>query len=90
MKSYLEKPRELPVVAEVDVLVVGGGPAGVGAAQGAVRNGARTMVVEQSNCLGGMATAGLMSHWSGSPSSPIGNEIWNRMRASASLQLLKS
>ena len=85
MKHYVEKPRELPVVAEVDVLVVGGGPAGVGAALGAARNGAKTMVVEQSNCLGGMATAGLMSHWSGSMSSPVGNEIWNRMRASASL-----
>ncbi len=84
-KFFAEKAREIPVVAEVQVLVVGGGPAGVGAALAAARNGARTMVVEQANCLGGMATAGLMSHWSGSNSSPIGNEIFNRMRASKSL-----
>ena len=87
MKTFLDKPRELPVVAEVDVLVVGGGPAGVGAALGAARNGAKTMVVEQSNCLGGMATAGLMSHWSGSTSSPIGKEVTDRMRESPSLPI---
>ena len=44
----------------VDVLVVGGGPAGVCAAISAARNGARTMVVEQSGMLGGMATQGLV------------------------------
>ena len=87
MKRYTEQPRSVPVVAEVQVLVVGGGPAGVGAALGAARNGAKTMVVEQSNCLGGMATAGLMSHWSGSTTSPIGNEIFNRMRDSKSLPI---
>lgn len=85
MKTYTEKPREIPVVAEVQVLVVGGGPAGIGAALGAARNGAKTMIIEQSNCLGGMATAGMMSHWSGSESSPVGNEVLERMRESKSL-----
>lgn len=87
MKTFFEKPREIPVVAEVQVLVAGGGPAGIGAALAAARSGAKTMILEESNCLGGMATAGLMSHWTGSSSSPIGLEIVNRMCASKSLPI---
>jgi hypothetical protein len=45
---------------DVDVLVAGGGPAGACAAIAAARNGARVMVVERGNCLGGMATSGLV------------------------------
>ena len=52
----------LPVSHDVDVLVVGGGPAGVGAGLAAARNGAKTLVVEQFNCLGGVATAGGHAH----------------------------
>ncbi len=43
-----------------DVLVVGGGPSGVCAAVAAARNGARVLVLEQGNCLGGMGTQGLV------------------------------
>ncbi len=52
----------LPVAAETDVLVVGGGPAGIGAALAAARAGASVLVVEQFNCLGGVAGAGGHGH----------------------------
>ena len=49
--------REIPILGQVDVVVVGGGPAGVGAAISAARLGAKTLIVEQFNCLGGVATS---------------------------------
>src|SRR5688500_9422418 len=52
--------RDLPVTAEADVLVIGGGPAGIGAAIGAARAGARTALVERYGFLGGNATASLV------------------------------
>ena len=45
---------------ECDVLVIGGGPAGVCAAIAAARRGARVLLAEQGGCLGGMATRGLV------------------------------
>ena len=50
----------MPEFAACDVLVVGGGPAGVCAAIAAARLGAKVLVVERGNCLGGMATQGLV------------------------------
>lgn len=82
MKTYREPARELPVAAEVDVLIAGGGPAGIGAALGAARAGAKSvMIVEQSNALGGMATSGMMSHWSWGSVSPLLDEIMERAYA---------
>ncbi len=46
-------------LAEYDILVAGGGPAGVCAGLAAARAGMRTLLVEQFNCLGGMSTIGL-------------------------------
>ena len=54
--------EELPIIAEHDVVVVGGGPAGASAAIAAARMGADSLVVEQFNCLGGVATAGGHGH----------------------------
>ena len=51
-----------PIIADVDVLVVGGGPAGVGAAFTAARSGASVLIIEQFNCLGGVAGAGGHGH----------------------------
>lgn len=53
-----EPGREVPVVAECDVAVLGGGPAGVCAAAAAARTGRRTVLIERYGHLGGMATAG--------------------------------
>ena len=53
-------PRRAKLAAETDVLVVGGGPAGIGAALGAVRAGARAILVERYGFLGGNATAALV------------------------------
>ncbi len=60
IQFYTETSKQLPVIAEVDVLVVGGGPSGVPAAIGAAREGARTMIVENMGSFGGMWTNGLV------------------------------
>jgi hypothetical protein len=70
-KTYREPARNIPVYAETDVLVVGGGPAGTAAAIAAGRLGADTLLVERYNHLGGLSTGGLviwidrMTDWSG-------------------------
>lgn len=61
MTTYTEKAREIPVLDSVDVLVVGGGPAGIGAAVGAARTGCRTMLIENMGSFGGMWTNGLVT-----------------------------
>jgi hypothetical protein len=53
-------PRKALVAAETDVLVVGGGPAGIGAAIGAADAGARVILAERYGFLGGNATAALV------------------------------
>lgn len=57
MPSVIEESaKQIPVVATVDVLVAGGGPAGIAAALAAAREGARTLLVERYGYLGGMIT----------------------------------
>ena len=51
------KPREALVAADTDVLVVGGGPAGIGAAIGAADAGARVVLAARYGFLGGNAPA---------------------------------
>ncbi len=48
-----------------DVIVSGGGPAGVAAALSAARRGARVLLLERYGFCGGMATAGLVNPWAG-------------------------
>ena len=59
-KIVHEPAREIMVCREVDVVVVGGGPAGVGGpAVAAARTGANTVLLERNGHLGGMITGGL-------------------------------
>lgn len=58
MKTITEEARQIPVCAETDVLVVGGGLAGVAAAAAASRTGANVILIEKSIILGGLATLG--------------------------------
>jgi len=59
-KSIHEQAQDIAVFHEADVVVVGGGPAGIGAAVAAARAGADTVLVERYGHLGGMATGGLV------------------------------
>jgi len=52
--------RSLDIRYETDVLVAGGGPAGVAAALAAARQGCSVRVIEAHSCLGGMGTAGMV------------------------------
>jgi len=56
IRTIQEPTRHTPVVADVDVLVAGGGPAGIAAALSAARSGASTMLIERYGYLGGMIT----------------------------------
>lgn len=56
MQTIKEAAREIPLLYDVDVVVVGGGPAGIGSAMAAARNGAKTVLVESYGCLGGVQT----------------------------------
>ena len=58
--SVREAARDVNVVARADVLVVGGGPAGMAAAFAAARNGASTILLERYNHLGGLASGGMV------------------------------
>ena len=64
-EKYLEPGRELGVYGTYDVIVVGGGCAGITAAIAAARTGARTLIVERFPFFGGTATASLMGNING-------------------------
>ena len=65
MPSIVEPARTLPVYGEFDVVVVGGGPAGLAASVSAAKHGAKVLLVERYGFLGGMGTAGGVTNFAG-------------------------
>ena len=62
-------------VTSYDVIVAGGGPAGIGAGYMAAKRGAKTLVLEKSGRLGGMAVSAMVSPFSMATYSPVAKEI---------------
>ncbi len=60
MKTIDEEARKLPVLAETDVLVVGGGPAGMAAAMAAAREDVDTILLERYGFIGGTLTQAMV------------------------------
>ena len=61
MKYIQETAKQIPVAGEYDVVVAGGGVAGIAAALAAARRGAKTLLIEKQFALGGLATLGLVT-----------------------------
>ena len=63
MADYVLRERNISLDDSWDVIVAGGGPAGCTAATAAAREGANTLLIEATGCLGGMGTTGLVTCW---------------------------
>jgi glycine/D-amino acid oxidase-like deaminating enzyme len=91
MASVIEPSRRIPVFGEHDVVVLGGGPAGIAAAASAARHGADVLLVERYGFLGGMGTAAGVTNFCGLHANVHGeirqvvhgvaDELLERMRA---------
>lgn len=79
--GFVEPSRSLPVDDWADVIVCGGGPAGVAAATAAARAGKKVRLFELRGCLGGVWTAGLLTYIFDFDKSATDREIMKRLDA---------
>jgi ribulose 1,5-bisphosphate synthetase/thiazole synthase len=80
-KSITEPAREIPVLMEADIVVVGGGTTGPLAAIAAARRGKSVVMIERFGSLGGILTLGLNTKPSGALVGGLPLEIWNLARS---------
>lgn len=78
-KTLREPARDVPVAGECDVLVAGGGPAGIAAAVGAARQGAKVILIESKGTVGGIWTNGLLGCLLGFNHCEFDREILSRL-----------
>ena len=76
---FQEPARDLPLVADADVIVCGAGPAGVTAAITAARAGAKVRLFEWRGALGGVWTAGLLGYFLDFEKPGFAKELLGRM-----------
>ena len=79
--TITEPAREIPVLMEADIVVVGGGTTGPLAAIAAGRRGKKVVLIERFGSLGGILTLGLNTKPSGAILGGIPLEIWNLARS---------
>ena len=74
-ETIIEPSRPVPVYGEFDVVVVGGGPAGIMAASAAARAGQSALLIERYGFLGGAGTAGGLSTFCGLHARTYGADV---------------
>ncbi len=85
INTVKEPSRDIPVISEVDVAVIGSGMAGSAAAIAAARNSAKVCLIEKENCPGGLATLGLVWYYL-----PLCDGYGRKMMGGLAEELLKA
>ena len=81
VRTIIEPEREIPVLMDADIIVVGGGTTGPLAAIAAARQGKRVVMIERFGSLGGNMTLGLNTKPSGALIGGLPLELWNLARS---------